>query len=92
MCEITNQEKPKAKRKSTASDNNLRAKKNRADSNDKQDEQEFEIERQHAILQIEIEERKMQLVERQTANRKALAEAEKLELENIKLRKELENN
>ena len=62
------------------------------DSNDKQDEQEFEIEKQHAILQIEIEERKMQLVERQTANRKALAEAEKLELENIKLRKELENN
>ncbi|RGB31181.1 hypothetical protein C1646_764393 [Rhizophagus diaphanus] len=40
---------------------------------------------------IEIEERKMQLAEKQTANRRALAEVVKLELENIKLRKELEN-
>jgi hypothetical protein len=32
----------------------------------------------------------MQLAERQTANRKALAEIEKLELENLRLRKELD--
>ncbi|PKK35866.1 hypothetical protein RhiirC2_805582 [Rhizophagus irregularis] len=63
MSEITNQEKPRTKRKSTIT----------IDDN------------------IEIEERKMQLAERKTANRRALAEVEKLELENIKLRKELEN-
>jgi len=40
-------------------------------------------------LQLEIEERKMKLAERQTADRRAKAEVEKLELENIKLRKEL---
>jgi len=40
-------------------------------------------------LQLEIEERKMKLAERQTADRRAKAEIEKLELENIKLRKEL---
>ena len=41
------------------------------------------------MLEIEIEEHKMQLVERQTADRRAQAEIQKLELENIKLRKEL---
>ena len=41
------------------------------------------------MLNIEIEERKMQLIERQTANRKLQAEVEKLELENARLRKEL---
>ncbi|CAG8711891.1 12965_t:CDS:2, partial [Funneliformis mosseae] len=45
----------------------------------------------HNILQLEIEERKMQLTERQTANRKALVEIEKLELENLRLRKEINN-
>ena len=40
-------------------------------------------------MQLEIEERKMKLAERQTADRRAKAEIEKLELENIKLRKEL---
>ncbi|CAB5187937.1 unnamed protein product [Rhizophagus irregularis] len=36
-----------------------------------------------------IEECKMKLAERRTADRKAQAEIEKLELENLKLRKEL---
>ncbi|CAB4494747.1 unnamed protein product [Rhizophagus irregularis] len=89
MSEITNQEKPRIKRKSTIDDNVVRRKKNKIDDGDQ--ENSFEIDRQHTILQIEIEERKMQLAERQTANRRALAEVEKLELENIKLRKELEN-
>lgn len=40
------------------------------------------------MLSIEIEERKMQLIERQTADRKLKAEIEKLELENARLRKE----
>ncbi|CAB4374053.1 unnamed protein product [Rhizophagus irregularis] len=88
MSEITNQEKPRIKRKSTI-DDNVRRKKNKIDNGDQ--ENSFEIDRQHTILQIEIEERKMQLAERQTANHRALAEIEKLELENIKLRKELEN-
>ncbi|CAB4418158.1 unnamed protein product [Rhizophagus irregularis] len=88
MSEITSQEKPITKRKSTI-DDNVRRKKNKIDDNDQ--ENSFEIDKQHTILQIEIEERKMQLAERQTANRRALAEVEKLELENIKLRKELEN-
>ncbi|PKK73537.1 hypothetical protein RhiirC2_775900 [Rhizophagus irregularis] len=39
--------------------------------------------------QLEIEECKMKLAERRTADRKAQAEIEKLELENLKLRKEL---
>ncbi|CAB4408423.1 unnamed protein product [Rhizophagus irregularis] len=88
MSEITSQEKPITKRKSTI-DDNVRRKKNKIDDDDQ--ENSFEIDKQHTILQIEIEERKMQLAERQTANRRALAEVEKLELENIKLRKELEN-
>ncbi len=41
------------------------------------------------MLNIEIEERKMQLIERRTADRKLQAEIEKLELENVKLRKQL---
>ncbi len=41
------------------------------------------------MLNIEIEERKMQLIERRTADRKLQAEIEKLELENAKLRKQL---
>ncbi|CAG8671752.1 9021_t:CDS:1, partial [Funneliformis caledonium] len=41
---------------------------------------------------IDIEEQKMKLAERQLAYCRAQAEIEKLELENIKLRKELENN
>jgi hypothetical protein len=36
-----------------------------------------------------MEERKMKLAERRTADRRAQAEIEKLELENLKLRKEL---
>ncbi|UZO16648.1 uncharacterized protein OCT59_008029 [Rhizophagus irregularis] len=40
-------------------------------------------------LNLEIEECKMKLAERRTADRKAQAEIEKLELENLKLRKEL---
>jgi hypothetical protein len=91
MSEITNQEKSRTKRKSTITiDDNVRTKKNKIDGDD-QEHNSFEIDRQHTILQIEIEERKMQLAERQTANHRALAEVEKLELENIKLRKELEN-
>ena len=44
---------------------------------DEQEHNSFEIERQCTILQIEIEEQKMQLAERQTANRKAQAEVGK---------------
>ena len=43
------------------------------------------------LMQIEIEERKMALQERTTANRKAEAEIEKLELENKMLKKRLES-
>lgn len=43
------------------------------------------------LMQIEIEERKMALQERATANRKIQAEIEKLELENKMLKKRLES-
>jgi hypothetical protein len=88
---VTNQEKTIAKRKLvTTSDNGLKTKKSKVDGNEVTNNELLEIERQRNILQIEMEERKMQLVERQTSNRRAQAEVEKLELENMKLRQELE--
>jgi len=90
-CGVTNQEnseKKEVKRKASTSKNILTSKKNRIDVNQESD---FEIENHQTILQIEMEECKMQLVERKTANRKVQAEIERLELENIKLRKELDS-
>ena len=88
--DITNQknsEKKGVKRKVPASKNILKSKKNRIDVSQESD---FEIENQ-TMLQIEMEKQKMQLIERKTANRKAQAEIERLELENLKLQKELNN-
>ncbi|CAB5357448.1 unnamed protein product [Rhizophagus irregularis] len=68
----------------TTSENNSKTKqtnKTKIDIDSSNEEQE--------IIKLEIEERKMKLAERRTADRKAQAEIEKLELENLKLRKEL---
>ena len=88
---ITNQEnseKKEVKRKASTSKNILKSKKNRIDVSQESD---FETENYQTILQIEIEECKMQLLERKTANRKAQAEIERLELENLELRKKLDS-
>ncbi|PKK69322.1 hypothetical protein RhiirC2_850808 [Rhizophagus irregularis] len=71
----------KGKRKASTSENTSKAKRSRIDINESDSERE--------ISKLEIEERKMKLAERRTADRKAQAEIEKLELENLKLRKEL---
>ncbi|CAB5186069.1 unnamed protein product [Rhizophagus irregularis] len=66
----------------TTSENNSKTKqtnKTKIDIDSSNEEQE--------IIKLEIEERKMKLAERRTADRKAQAEIEKLELENLKLRK-----
>ncbi|CAG8535198.1 9553_t:CDS:2 [Funneliformis mosseae] len=65
----------------------FKSQKTRININESDNEQENNL-----CLDIDIEERKMKLAERQLAYHKPQAEIEKLELENIKLRKELENN
>ncbi|CAB5390387.1 unnamed protein product [Rhizophagus irregularis] len=83
LQDVTNREKleKKGKRKASTSENTSKAKRSRIDINESDSERE--------ISKLEIEERKMKLAERRTADRKAQAEIEKLELENLKLRKEL---
>ena len=61
-------------------------KKNRAEQ-----ENDPAVNERSQLIQIEIEERKMTLQERATANRKAQAEVEKLELENLMMKKRLES-
>ncbi|CAG8635837.1 14090_t:CDS:2 [Funneliformis mosseae] len=46
-----------------------------------------DVKRKAVVDKIDIEERKMKLAERQLVYRRAQAEIEKLELENIKLRR-----
>ncbi|UZO15645.1 uncharacterized protein OCT59_007062 [Rhizophagus irregularis] len=65
----------KGKRKASTSENTSKAKRSRIDINESDSERE--------ISKLEIEERKMKLAERRTADRKAQAEIEKLELENL---------
>ncbi|UZO11878.1 uncharacterized protein OCT59_003431 [Rhizophagus irregularis] len=83
LQDVTNREKleKNGKRKASTSENTSKAKRSRIDINESDSERE--------ISKLEIEERKMKLAERRTADRKAQAEIEKLELENLKLRKEL---
>ncbi len=88
---ITNQEnseKKEVKRKASTSKNILKSKKNRINISQESD---FKTENHQTILQIEMEEHKMQLLERKIANHKAQAEIERLKLENLKLRKKLDS-
>ena len=88
MHDLTNQEvsdKKGLKRKAIL--DSSKVKKSWININESDNEQENNLH-----LEIDIEERKMKLAERQLAYHRAQAEIEKLELENIKLRKELENN
>ena len=51
----------------------------------------FENDSKTQLILIEIEEQKMKLQERATADQKARAEIEKMELENIIMKKQLES-
>ena len=93
MQDISNQEKIEKKgikRKATTSRCTSKAKKNKTNIIEIDSEQEIEIEEYNIMLKIEIKECKMQLVEKQTADHRAQAEIQKLELKNIKLHKELD--
>jgi hypothetical protein len=78
----------KRKEVSSNSNNSKNMKRNRVNKQEN-DDPAFEIEEKHQLMLIEIEKRKMSLQERVTANRKAQAEIEKVELENILTRKRL---
>ena len=81
-----------SKRKEVPSNlNNSKLKKNCVDQENNPVES-FESEEKRQLLLIEIEERKMILKERATADRKVQAEIEKMELENITMRKRLKFN
>ncbi|CAG8560094.1 12828_t:CDS:2 [Funneliformis caledonium] len=81
MHDLTNQEisdKKDVKRKAVI--DSSKVKKTRININEPDNEQENNL-----CSEIDIEERNMKLAERQLAYRRAQAEIEKLELENIKL-------
>ena len=80
-----------SKRKEVPSNlNNSKLKKNRVDQENNSVES-FESKEKRQLLLIEIEEQKMILKERATADRKVQAEIEKMELENIIMKKQLES-
>jgi hypothetical protein len=71
------------------SSNSKNTKKNRLDEQENNPLVAIEIEEKRQLMQIEIEERKMLLKKRITTDRKAQAEAEKVELENMIMKRKL---
>src|SRR5579859_3546611 len=75
----------------TDSNNQKKTRKNQAEQENDSAVISDENDPKHQLVLIEIEERRMALQERSTANRKVLAEVEKMELENKIIRKQLES-
>jgi len=81
----------KNKRKEAPSDLNNQKHTKRNHGEPENDPMVFENDSRSQLILIEIEERKMVLQERATADRKARAEIEKMELENMIMKKQLES-
>ena len=81
----------KNKRKEVPSDLNNQKHTKRNHGEQENDPMEFENDSKPQLILIEIEERKMVLQERATADRKARAEIEKMELKNMIMKKQLKS-
>ena len=95
MIDLTDNENngssSKNKRKETPSDLNNQKHTKRNHIEQENDPMVFENDPKNQLILIEIEERKMKLQERATADRKVRAEIEKMELENMIMKKQLKS-
>lgn len=92
MADLSNVASPSKSSKRKGISSNLSSPKNTKRICIDKQENNLEIEERHQLMLIEIEERKMSLQERVTADRKAQMEIEKIELENMMMRKKLSEN